>query len=44
MFNILTLSRITMVLTTFVSNTGNVHVKDLAYFFFGKAMNAVDNF
>ena len=28
------LSKITIILTTFVSNTDDVHVNDLAYFFF----------
>ena len=39
MFKILMLSKITMVLTTFVKNTDNVHVNYLAYnFFFEKAL------
>ena len=33
MFKILTLSKITIILTTFVNNTDNVHVNDLAYNF-----------
>ena len=31
MFKILMLSKITIILTTFVNNTGNVHFNDLAY-------------
>ena len=36
MFKILMLSKITICLTTFVNNTDNVHVNDLAYYFFYK--------
>ena len=36
MFKILMLSKITISLTTFVNNTDNVHVSDLAYYFFYK--------
>ena len=31
MFKILVLSKITIILTTFVSNSDNVHVNDLVY-------------
>ena len=34
MFKILMLGQITFILTTFVNNNGNVHVNDLAYYFF----------
>ena len=33
MFKILTLSKITIILTTFVNSTDNVHVNDMAYYF-----------
>ena len=36
MFKILMLGKITFILTTFVNNNGNVHVNDLAYYFFKK--------
>ena len=38
MFKILMVSKITIVLTTFVNNTNNVHVNDLTYYFFEKAI------
>ena len=34
MFKVLMLSKITIILTTFVNSTDNVHVDDLAYYFF----------
>ena len=34
MFKILTLSKITIILNTFVNNADNVHINDLAYYFF----------
>ena len=42
MFKILTLSKITIILRTFVNNTDNVHVNDLAYYFFLKKGNIYD--
>ena len=34
MFKILVLSKITIILTTSVNNTDNVHINDLVYYFF----------
>ena len=36
MFKILMFSKIAIILTIFVDNTDNVHVNDLAYYFFFK--------
>ena len=36
MFKILMLSKVTIILTTFVNNNNNVHVSDLAYYLFFK--------
>ena len=40
MFKILMLSKINIILTTFMKNTDNVRVSDLAYYFFLEKGNA----
>ena len=42
MFKILMLSKINILLTSFVNNTDNVFVNDLAYYFFFKKGNIYD--